>query len=435
MGADPTTADRALTARFLREHPTEGARTIELQPPASAAATLAPYPVPVLAPVFGRLSPFAAVGVLEALPAQSAVEILAAMQPAAATAVLAQMEADRRDAWLAALDPAIADELRALLEYPPDSAGRLMSCRLGFFRPEMEVSEASARLRELAVQDARTLFLVDAEGRLAGRVPVQRLATAPLDARLGDLSEPASTRVDALAPRSELVDMLARTSLTDMPVVDFAGRLLGAVPESALLAAVQLDAASDLQAMVGASRDERALSPSGFAVRRRLPWLHVNLITAFLAVSVVGLFESTIAAYTALAVLLPVVAGESGNAGHQALAVTMRGLALREITTRHTMVLVAKELRVGLINGLAIAAVTAAGVFVWSASWGLAMVMALAMVVSMVAACLAGVLVPITLRRLGQDPATSSSIFLTTTTDVVGFFTFLGIATLFAAFL
>ena len=130
--------------------------------------------------------------------------------------------------------------------------------------------------------------------------------------------------------------------------------------------------------------------------------------------------------------LLPVVAGQSGNAGAQALAVTMRGLALREVTTRHALLLVAKELRVGLLNGIAVAATTAAGVFVWSGSWGLALVIALAMVLSMVAAGFAGALVPVTLRRLGQDPATSSSIILTTVTDVAGFFSFLGIATLLA---
>ncbi|MDZ7749583.1 MAG: hypothetical protein U5K43_12860 [Halofilum sp. (in: g-proteobacteria)] len=185
------------------------------------------------------------------------------------------------------------------------------------------------------MHDARTLFLVDDELRLCGRVPVQALALARLDTRLAALAEPVEARVDALAPRGELVELLTRTGLTDLPVVDLDGRLLGTVPESELLAAVQLDAAGDMQAMVGASRDERALSGPGFAVRKRLPWLQINLLTAFLAASVVGLFESTIASYTALAVLLPVVAGQSGNAGAQALAVTMRGLALREITTRH----------------------------------------------------------------------------------------------------
>jgi magnesium transporter len=185
-----------------------------------------------------------------------------------------------------------------------------------------------------------------------------------------------------------------------------------------------------MQTMVGASADERALSSPMFAVRKRLPWLQINLLTAFLAAAVVGLFEGVIAKVTALAILLPVVAGQSGNAGAQALAVTMRGLVLREVGVRQWPRVVMKEAAVGLINGLAVAATTAIGVYVWSRSLGLVLVIVLSMIISMVAAGLAGALVPIVLRRVGQDPATASSIILTTVTDVIGFFSFLGIATL-----
>ncbi len=198
---------------------------------------------------------------------------------------------------------------------------------------------------------------------------------------------------------------------------------------------MQQETTLDILTMVGASRDERALSPATFAVGKRLPWLQINLLTAFLAASVVGLFESTIAKYTALAVLLPVVAGQSGNAGAQALAVTMRGLVLREVSLRHWPRVVFKELNVGLLNGLAVAATTALGVYFWSQSLGLVLVISAAMVISMVAAGFAGALVPITLQRFGQDPALSSSIILTTVTDVVGFFSFLGIPTLFSTLL
>ena len=149
----------------------------------------------------------------------------------------------------------------------------------------------------------------------------------------------------------------------------------------------------------------------------------------------VGLFESTIAKFTALAVLLPVVAGQSGNAGAQALAVTMRGLFLREISLRHWPAVVWKEAATGLVNGLAVAATTALGVYYWSGSLGLVYVITIAMVISMVVAGLAGALVPILLRRFGQDPATASSIILTTVTDVVGFLSFLGIATALAGLL
>jgi len=170
-------------------------------------------------------------------------------------------------------------------------------------------------------------------------------------------------------------------------------------------------------------------------VIKRLPWLQINLLTAFLAAAVVGLFESTIAKFTALAVLLPVVAGQSGNAGAQALAVTMRGLFLREISLRHWPKVVFKEAAVGLANGIAVALTTALGVYFWSRSTGLVVVISSAMVISMVIAGIAGALVPIMLRRFGQDPAQSSSIVLTTVTDVAGFFSFLGIATLLAGLL
>jgi magnesium transporter len=221
--------------------------------------------------------------------------------------------------------------------------------------------------------------------------------------------------------------------VTDLPVIDFDGHLVGVIRQAKLASAIQQETTMDILSMVGASRDERALAPATYSVRKRLPWLQINLLTAFLAASIVGIFEGTIAQYTALAVLLPVVAGQSGNAGAQALAVTMRGLVLREISLRHWPKVVFKEVNVGLMNGLAIAFTTAIGVYFWSKSFGLVMVIVASMVISMVAAGFAGALIPITLQRFGQDPAQSSSIILTTVTDVVGFFSFLGIATLFSS--
>jgi magnesium transporter len=185
--------------------------------------------------------------------------------------------------------------------------------------------------------------------------------------------------------------------------------------------------------MVGASEDERALSSPFFAVRKRLPWLEVNLLTAFLAAAVVGVFEETIAALPALAVLLPVVAGQSGNTGAQALAVTIRGLALREIRIRHWWKVVTKEIIAGAGNGIVVALTTAVAVYFWSGSTGLALVICLSMVISMTIAGLAGAAIPMILTSLRQDPAQSSSIFLTTVTDVAGFYSFLGIATLLSA--
>ena len=250
-----------------------------------------------------------------------------------------------------------------------------------------------------------------------------------------EITRPLIAAVTDLDPREDVVKILQHQPITELPVVNHSGRFVGVIRQAALVSAIESETTVDIQTMVGASRDERALSGPAFAIRKRLPWLQVNLLTAFLAAAVVGLFESTIAKFTALAVLLPVVAGQSGNAGLQALAVTMRGLVLREISPRQWPRMVWKEASVGLANGLAIAATTAVGVWFWSGSIGLVAVITSAMVTSMVIAGVSGALVPIMLRRFGQDPAQSSSIVLTTITDVVGFFSFLGIATLLSSML
>jgi len=182
---------------------------------------------------------------------------------------------------------------------------------------------------------------------------------------------------------------------------------------------------------VGAGGVEQALSTVSTVVKRRLPWLYVNLLTAFAAAAVVGVCEGVIQQVTALAVLLPIVSGQGGNTGAQALAVVMRGLALREILPGAVKRVIVKEVTAGLINGIAIAFATGAAVWVWSKSAILALVIGMAMVVNMVIAGFSGAAIPLTLRALKRDPAQSSSIFLTTVTDVVGFGAFLGFALIF----
>ena len=180
--------------------------------------------------------------------------------------------------------------------------------------------------------------------------------------------------------------------------------------------------------MVGAGREEHALSKLSFAVRKRLPWLQINLGTAFLAAAVVAVFEDTIARFTALAVLLPVVAGQSGNTGAQAMAVAMRGLALREFRPRVWFPVARKELLAGFINGLAVAVVACAAAYLWFGRIDLPLILGPAMVFSMTLAGFTGALIPIILTALGKDPAQSASIVLTTFTDVIGFLSFLGLA-------
>jgi len=362
--------------------------------------------------------------------------LLSETEPAQAASVLAQIEPEPRARLLGLLNAQIAAELQALLVYPPESAGRVMDPQVTPVRADGTVAEALTRLRSVRRKALRELYVVDFEGRLSGRLEIQELAVAEEDTPLRELTRPLQAVVRDMDPREDVATILQEhPMITALPVINQAGRLVGAIRQAGIVSAIEEETSVDIQTMVGVSADERALSTSFFAVKKRLPWLQINLLTAFLAAAVVGMFEGLIAKFTALAVLLPVVAGQSGNAGAQALAVTMRGLALREISLRHWPQMLSKEAFAGLANGIAVAATTALGVYLWSRSLGLVLVIVVAMIFSMVIAGLSGALVPILLQRFGQDPATASSIILTTVTDVVGFFTFLGTATLFASML
>jgi magnesium transporter len=418
-----------LARGLLELYPEEAARELERAPVEQTVRTLEALSASRAAAVLGRLTQDSATRALLEMNAAAVPPLLAALEPMRAASLLARLDEPQREAWLGGLGTEEAAELRALGSYPADSAGGLMDPRVLSVRPETTVSEALTRLRAYRDRKIRRLFLVDGEGRLVGSVELQTLATAGPTERLEALNS-GVVSVRATGGLDEVMEILNQHHVGTLPVVDFEDRLLGVIRHDALIEAAREEATTDMQTMVGASREERALSKVSFAVRKRLPWLEVNLGTAFLAAAVVGLFESTIARNTALAVLLPVVAGQSGNTGSQALAVTMRGLALREVRTRQWLRVCLKETKVAALNGVALALTTAVVVYLWSRSAGLAMVIGVSMVISMVAAGLSGAAIPMILTGIGQDPAQSSSIILTTITDVVGFFSFLGIATL-----
>lgn len=435
MASEPHNAVVALNRRFLLDYPAAAALQIERIPADEAAEALGEQPATVLAPVLVYVSPDVAAELFAELPDALVAQVLGELSPNDAARFMAAIEPQARAPYFAQMPAPVAEGIEQLLTYPEDSAGRLMETQLAHFRGSETVEATLDRLRQQRSKATRSLFIADEHNRLASRVSIQEIAVAPAGTRLSELAMPIRAVASPIMPRAELVELLERHRLVDMPVVDAEGRLLGIIYHDALIQAIHEDATADIQSMVGASRDERALSSPLFAVRKRLPWLQINLLTAFAAAAVVGLFEDTIARFTALAVLLPVVAGQSGNAGAQALAVTMRGLALREINLRHWLQVTLKELQAGFLNGVAVALTCGVGVYVWSGSFGLVLVIAMSMVLAMVAAGFAGALVPISLTRLGQDPAQSSSIILTTVTDITGFLSFLGIATLLAGML
>ena len=416
----------------MRQHPEEVAFFLETRPPQETAILLGAAPAASSAQLLERVNPRLAADVVLNLPRDIARAVLTVMSPARAAPVIVSMPPHEREAHLAALEPTVARAISETLSYPADTAGALMDPRITAFGPDTTVDEALQKMRTFKEKELGAIYLTDATGKLAGTVPLGEIATAAPEVRLRDLVRGAPVAVYVHASRHEVVEALNEQRVATLPVVDAEQRLVGVIRYRALVTAAEAEASMQLQTMVGVSKEERSTSPVSFAIHQRLPWLEINLATAFLAAFVVGLFEDTIARYTALAVLMPVVAGQSGNSGLQALAVTVRGLALREIRPRHWPRALVKELGVGLFNGFAVALTTMLGVTIWSHSLGLTVVIGLAMLCAMTIAGLAGAAIPLLLKALRQDPALSSSIILTTVTDVAGFLSFLGLATIFS---
>ncbi|TQV78793.1 magnesium transporter [Exilibacterium tricleocarpae] len=430
-----TSTAGVLSEAFLLNYPQKAARYMEKIPAAEAASIFQQHPVPSGKAVWVFLSPGAADQILGKMPDKVVAELLAVLDANLGVALLGRLDEARQAQILACAHADIAREMRELLTFPEDTAGRLMQTRVMALNENITVEEAIRQLKAAGRTDTDHLFLLDDNARLTGRLAGNRLALTDKTQRLSHLALPMLLTVHTLDPKDEVVERLEAAKTDAVPVLDSDDNLVGVIKTAALYQDIKEELVTNMQTMVGASKDEKALSSSLFSVRKRLPWLQINLLTAFAAAAVVGAFEGLIAQFTALAILLPVAAGQSGNAGAQALAVTMRGLTLREITTRSWLRILLKEMSTGFINGVAIALTCAVGVWVWSQSLGLALVIALSMVVSLVIAGSAGALVPILLKKLGQDPAQSSSIVLTTVTDIAGFMSFLGIATLLSGML
>jgi len=423
-------AARALMQGYFRLYPDEAAKRLDSLSSGEVLRFLHEEEPAVAAGLFLRLNPDTAAEL--AIPMEDALfqKIFSVIDPLKGSSLLARMDESAVSRRIELLPASLAREYRALMTWPADTAGSLMDPRTATFSAGDSVKDVLKRVRTIRDRRIMDVCIVDGDGRLAAVVPLQDIAVADPALPVGELVSGKPVSIQAMEPRQEVAKLLELGKLASLPVVDLDGKLLGVIRYDALVRAVEHEVSEDVMTMFGAGRDERALSKASFAVRKRLPWLHINLGTAFLAAAVVGLFEDTIARITVLAVFLPVVAGQSGNTGSQALAVTMRGLTLREILPSYWLRVARKEIAVGFINGCAIALITSLIVFVWASSAALAAVIGVSMVFSMVVAGVSGVVIPITLQKLGYDPAQSSAIVLTTVTDVVGFMSFLGLATI-----
>jgi magnesium transporter len=397
-----------------------------------------------------------AVDVLNTLPPKLSVKVISSLQPNSLASLLTKLPASLFDEIISNLDPqkisdvilGLPDELRKsfldktpekskrhiqeLLTFPEDSAGRLMTKDYVAFHSHMKVKDAISKIRTATRKRVSAYtYIVDDEHRLVGVLSMYNLIQAPRDSNLESIMKREIYKVDCFDERQKIVDELKQYRYSNAPVVDSQNHLLGIIRAERLIGQGQENVAGDIQKMVGVSAEERTFSSVWFSLRKRLPWLHVNLVTAFAAAGVVAIFEDIIHQITALAIFLPVVAGQGGNSGAQTLAVVMRGLVMREIPKGRFKKLILKEGIVGCINGVVIGIVTGLIAWLWRGNPFLGIVIGMGMIVNLIAAGLSGAAIPIVMKKLGADPAQSSSIILTTVTDVVGFFSFLSFAVLF----
>jgi magnesium transporter len=354
-----------------------------------------------------------------------------------AAALIDHLPPELANAVLDLIRPKPGGGVTELLEYEEKTAGRLMNPNVFALSEELTAGEAVTALQ--AARDVEMVFylyVVDERRHLVGVVSLRRLLLVPPDTPLKRImtTEVYSARVDT--DQEEVARQVASYNLLAIPVVDAENKLAGIITVDDVIDVIKDEATEDVYRLAGVSVDDGVLTPPKESLQRRLPWLLVNLITAFIAASVVGFFKDTIDQVVILAVFMPVVAGMGGNAATQTLAVIVRGLALGELTWTNARQALMKEGLVGIGNGVANGLVGAILVTVFTGgNWVLGAILMAAMVINMVVAATAGTLIPLGLRALKVDPALASSVFITTFTDVFGFFSFLGLATIFKRFL
>lgn len=370
--------------------------------------------------------------ILEELPTETVAQGLRELESDDAVEILKDLPKEEQTEILDQLPPPERVALARSLDYPEDSAGRRMQTEFIAVPPLWTVGHTIDYMRETPDLPERffEIYIVDAGHRFLGAVPLDLLLRSKRPIPLTELMEEDRYRVRATDDQEEVARLFEHYNLVAVPVVDTGDRLVGVITHDDIVDVIEQEAEEDIRALGGVSVEEE-LSDSVWTIARgRFNWLLVNLGTAFLASAVLGLFEGQLQKMVALAVLAPIVASQGGNATTQTMTVAVRALATRELTEINARRVIIREILVGLVNGVAFAVITGIVAYAWFKVPGLGLVIGLAMICNLMAAALGGVLIPLLLHRLKIDPAVASSPFVTTVTDVVGFFSFLGIATL-----
>lgn len=375
-----------------------------------------------------------AVDVLENLDADVAAQIIAEMAPDDAADVLDELDEEHRDVLLEKLDKEDSEELRNLLNFDPDSAAGAMNTELILLERNLTVDEAIAHIRR-EMEDKESPYygyVVDDKDVLVGVLSLRDLMLARPGTVVGAAAAGQNlVSVTYDTDKREVASLLSHYNYLALPVVDYEGHIMGVVTYDDIMDIMHEEASADMLGMVGADPEESVDTPWLESVRKRLPWLMVNMINSALSASVVYMFEGTIAQMAVLAVLMPMVANQAGNTGQQALAVMIRQLATEKFDRRKAWFAVLREAKIGILTGLIMGTLAWICIMLLADNMMLGAVMGSALLLDMILGAVAGGSIPLILRALGRDPAQASSIFLTALTDGAGFFIFLSLASLF----
>ena len=370
--------------------------------------------------------------ILEGLPAATVAEGVRELDSDDAVAILEDLPKEEQAEILEQLPASERVALKRSLDYPEYSAGRRMQDEFIAVAPDWTVGQTIDYMRETPDLPDRfwELYVADPDRRLKGVVALDRLLRTKRPVPIADLFEEDLHLVRATDDQEEVARLFERYDLVSAPVIDDDGHLVGVITFDDIVDVIEEEAEADIKALGGVSDEEELSDSIWFIAKSRFPWLFANMLCALVSAWVISNFEGSIAKMVALAVLMPIVASMGGNAGTQTMTVTVRALATRELSSANAWRIIRRELMVGVVNGIGFALIMGMVAALWFNVTDLGVVIALAMVTVLIAAALGGILIPLALTRLGVDPAVSSGPFVTTVTDVVGFLSFLGIATL-----
>jgi magnesium transporter len=383
-----------------------------------------------------ELGPEAGALLLADRPAEDIAKLLQEIPSDDAAALVDYLPEELSSAVLELMRPKESGQVENLLEYPEKTAGRIMNPNVFALSEDLTVGESISALQASRdVEMVFYLYVVDERRHLVGVTSLRRLLLVSPETPLKRIMTPDVTSVRVDTDQEEAARQVASYNLLAIPVVDEENKLVGVITVDDVIDVIKDEATEDIYRLAGVSGDERVFTPPIESLRLRLPWLIVNLATAFLAAAVVGLFEGTIAQVTAVAIFMPIVAGMGGNAATQTLTVIVRGLALGELTWVNARKALVKEVTVGFTNGIATGVIAAGLAMLFKGNPMIGLLLAAAMVINMCVAAAAGTLIPLGLKALKIDPALASAVFITTFTDVAGFASFLGLTTIFLRFL